>query len=89
MYKLCTNIFKKKLGFLGKDEHVSDLSIKSLLIFVFTQLCFTLITLLVPILLHSSREANVAWICILFMCVTWNGASFYIEVCLALIETVD
>eukprot|EP00658_Telonema_sp_P-2_P079083 TRINITY_DN7568_c0_g1_i18.p1 TRINITY_DN7568_c0_g1~~TRINITY_DN7568_c0_g1_i18.p1 ORF type:complete len:203 (+),score=47.88 TRINITY_DN7568_c0_g1_i18:237-845(+) len=80
LYILCDKIFKKTLGFIPPGQELSDLSLRAKFVFVLTQFVFTIICMLMPMALVSSQTANSVWLCFLFMCCTWNGASFYIEV---------
>ena len=59
---------------------LSDLSPKSLFVFVLTQMMFTVTTLIVPAIVVWSKYLENFWLGVLFSLITWNGASFYIEV---------
>ena len=60
---------------------LSDLTWKGLIVFCAMQFGFTIVTFIFPlILVFSPQEVSRVWLCFLFCCTTWNGASFYIEV---------
>jgi len=80
LYKATERLWKKKLGFFGPNEKLSDLSPKSLFVFVLTQMMFTVTTLIVPAIVVWSKYLENFWLGVLFSLITWNGASFYIEV---------
>ena len=59
----------------------ADRQWKTKLVFVGTQLVYTLVTMLpATLLLYGSFAAHVAFFALIFAAVTWNGGSFYIEV---------
>eukprot|EP00039_Didymoeca_costata_P011932 m.170028 g.170028 ORF g.170028 m.170028 type:complete len:481 (+) comp15334_c1_seq5:349-1791(+) len=73
--KLC-----KKLKIMGKDEKLDDRTVKTRVIFMTSQLAYTLLCLLPMPLLFRNQAAHGISLAIVYISSIWNGAGFYIEV---------
>lgn len=75
VYKICRKYGISKPGeFLHPDEP------KTKLIFVISQLIYTIIALCHITLLYRSYYLSCIYLCFLFSWGTWNGATYYIEI---------
>lgn len=78
-YRLVTKICRK-YGYLGPTEEFEPETILSKVVFVVSQMVYTLVTILHPPILYRSYYLSCAFLVIIFTMAVWNGASYYIEV---------
>jgi len=79
IYKIATGACKA-LGVMQKQEELDPYAWKTKIIFVVSQLVYTLLVLLPVKLFHASYIAHSLWLTYLFSLTVWNGGSYYIEV---------
>ena len=79
MHILCKSVCRK-IGVFGPTETFDGDQWKSKLIFWVAQFIYTLVTLVPGIIVYHNYWLNVVWLLFVMTGVTWNGASFYIEV---------
>lgn len=72
--------FSRRVGVLQPHESLNASDFRTKIVFVLTQLMYTLITLIPPYLIFKSYIACLTYLITLFVWSTWNGASYYIEV---------
>lgn len=70
----------QRLGIMAPGELFDGSGAKTKLTFVTVQLLYTAAALTLPPLLWSSFRCHLAFLVVLLVITTWNGASFYIEV---------
>lgn len=75
----CINICRK-IGLLRRDENLDGMQLKGRLIFMFLQLCFTLVWLPLSLLAFKNYYFHAALIIVTYFNVVWNGAKFYIRI---------
>jgi hypothetical protein len=73
--KLC-----RLLGLLLKDEEFDASSTKTKVIFISAQFLYSLLTFFPATFLYNSQYIHTAYLSVIFIIFTFNGASFYIEV---------
>lgn len=79
MHKLVLRI-SRRLGILGAAEVFNSDSVKTKIIFMFSQLVFTVLTLIPVPLLYHSFSLHVAFLVAILSITIFNGAGYYIEV---------
>ena len=79
MHILCKKICRS-IGIFGPKETFDGDQWKSKIIFWVAQFIYTMVTLLPGIIVYHNYWLHLFWLCIVMTGVTWNGASFYIEV---------
>jgi len=79
IYKVATGACVK-LGVMYKGEILDPARWKTKIIFVVSQLVYTIVVLLPVTLFHRYYVVHACWLCFLYVMLVWNGASFYIEV---------
>jgi len=67
-------------GVKGKDEVFDPDTLKTKIVFVVSQLVYTVVTILPTPFLYRSYYLSLAYFLFVFGWGTWNGASYYIEV---------
>ena len=72
--------FLKKVRVFGKDESYDSGTMKTKLVFVASQLVYTLVAFLPTSLMYNSRHCHLIYILLIVVNSVFNGASFYIEV---------
>ena len=77
--KLVTS-FCRKIGILKPDEEVNSEQTKTKIIFLITQLIYTIISLLPAAFVYRNYYVSCLYLAFSFLIGTWNGASYYIEV---------
>jgi len=79
VYKIATGCCMK-LGVMVPGETLNPAAWKTKIIFVVSQLVYTIALLLPGKLLHSSYFLHTIWLMYIFATCVWNGAGYYIEV---------
>merc|ERR1712203_598667 len=79
MNKLVTKMCKK-YGFLKETDEFDSESLLAKVVFVLTQVIYTLLTILHPPLLFKSYYLSCVFLVFVFTTAVWNGASYYIEI---------
>lgn len=69
-----------QLKVLRKDEEMDPDQWKTKIIFVVSQLVYTIFTLIPPYLIFLNYSVSVIYLITIFSWATWNGASYYVEV---------
>jgi hypothetical protein len=72
--------FLKVLGIFTSTENYDSKTLKTKLVFVFSQFLYTVITFLPTFVFYYSSVAHLLYIFTIFTTSTFNGASFYIEI---------
>lgn len=70
----------RSCGMMGATENFDARTIKTKLTFVCLQMLYTLVTLAPVPLLYANVWVHTLTLVFSYLCVTWNGASYYIEV---------
>lgn len=70
----------KRLRIYGYDEEPDPTSVKTKLVFIFSQFLYTLFTFIVTPPLYFSHAVNLGYIITIFTISIYNGASFYIDI---------
>ena len=79
MNKLVTNLCRR-IGFVKAEEDLDPAHIKTKLIFVATQLIYTMLLVLPSFVVYRNYYLSCFWLVAVFLKGTWNGASYYIEI---------
>eukprot|EP00095_Tigriopus_kingsejongensis_P004040 maker-scaffold5_size1054832-snap-gene-5.7 protein:Tk04040 transcript:maker-scaffold5_size1054832-snap-gene-5.7-mRNA-1 annotation:"Protein of unknown function DUF2838" len=77
--KLVKNVCVK-INVLRKDEELDPDTWKTKIIFVVSQLAYTIFTLLPPYFIFMNYRVSAVYLITIFTWATWNGASYYVEV---------
>eukprot|EP00752_Nemacystus_decipiens_P006459 g5817.t1 len=70
----------RKTGAFKKDETFDPKTVKTLIIFMGSQLVFTIIVSLPTPFLYDSKWASISLAFFVFLCALWNSSNFYIDV---------
>jgi len=70
----------RDLGLTERDQYLDPEAFLTKLVFCFSQLVYTLLTLLPMSAYYGNYELSCSWLLFVLTVGTWNGASYYIEV---------
>ncbi|RYG98730.1 DUF2838 domain-containing protein [archaeon] len=70
----------RRIGVFGMKEEFNSTSMKTKLVFVSSQLVFTMVSFIPSYIVYHSRMGHLLYIGLIFTISVFNGASFYIEV---------
>merc|ERR1719273_2134755 len=79
MNKMVTKMCKK-YGFLEESAQFDPESVLAKVVFVLSQVVYTILTILHPPLLFKSYYLSCVFLVFVFTTAVWNGASYYIEI---------
>ena len=69
----------RKAGIMGRDEFFNPAETKTLVIFIFAQLVFTIVTMTPVWFCYNFFVFHTVFMTAVFGFCIWNGASYYIE----------
>jgi len=72
--------FCRHIGLYGSEEKFNSTSFKTKFVFMFFQLSYTILAMLLVPLFYNNKIANWVFISFIFTTAVYQGASFYIEV---------
>ncbi|KAG5192355.1 hypothetical protein JKP88DRAFT_293588 [Tribonema minus] len=70
----------RRMRIMARDETFEPSTLKTKIIFMSTQMAFTVVTMAPVPALYASYPAHAAFVLAMFGCAVWNGGNFYIEV---------
>jgi hypothetical protein len=70
----------RSIGIMGTNEEFEPTSIKTKIIFMFTQFVYTIVTFIPAPFLYESKTAHLIYIAFVFWISTYFGAQYYIEI---------